>query len=167
MQNNLKLCIGAQVMLLVNLDTDTGLINGSRGIVTDFVKNNETNIKSPVVRFLDGREIPINPYNWEFEEKDFKIIKTQIPLQLAWAITIHKIQGATLNLALIDAGLSIFEYGQSYVALSRVTSIDGLYLNSFSKKKIKAHPKVIDFYKKLENVNLTKVKKNIFDHFSV
>ena len=73
--------------------------------------------------------------NWEFEEKDFKIIKTQIPLQLAWAITIHKIQGATLNLALIDAGFSIFEYGQSYVALSRVTSIDGLYLNSFSKKK--------------------------------
>ena len=86
---------------------------------------------------------------------------------MAWAITIHKIQGATLNLALIDAGFSIFEYGQSYVALSRVTSIDGLYLNSFSKKKIKAHPKVIQFYEKLENFNKTNIKKNIFDHFSV
>lgn len=167
-EKNLQLAIGAQVMLLVNLDTDNGLINGSRGIVIDFRKIDEKDIKKyPVVKFLDGQEQIINPYTWEFDENDFKMTKKQIPLQLAWAITIHKIQGSTLNFAIIDAGSSIFEYGQSYVALSRVTSLEGLYLLSFSKKKIKAHPKVIEFYKKLIDNKEDNIKRNIFDHFKI
>ena len=55
----------------------------------------------------------------------------QIPLILAWAITIHKAQGVTLDVAQIDAGQNIFECGQTYVALSRIKNIDGLYLSSF------------------------------------
>ena len=66
----------------------------------------------------------------------------QYPLILAWALTIHKIQGATLDLAEIDVGNSIFEYGQTYVALSRVKSLKGLYLTSFDYTKIMANPKV-------------------------
>jgi ATP-dependent exoDNAse (exonuclease V) alpha subunit len=61
-------------------------------------------------------------------------------------MTIHKIQGATLGTAEIDIGSSIFEYGQSYVALSRVESLDGLYLSTFHPKKIRANPTVITFY---------------------
>ena len=159
-EKELKLAIGAQVMLLVNLNVEEGLVNGSRGIITRF------DGKFPVVKFLDGNEQIISDYNWEFDEKDFKIIKTQIPLQLAWAVTIHKIQGSTLNYAIVDVGNSIFEYGQSYVALSRVKTLEGLYLVSFTKKKIKAHPKVIEFYQNLESSLDKKQKKNIFDHFT-
>ena len=61
---------------------------------------------------------------------------SQIPLILSWAITIHKAQGATLLHAKIDIGCGIFEAGQTYVALSRVKSLDGLYLTSFDISKI-------------------------------
>lgn len=74
----------------------------------------------------------------------------QFPLCLAWAITIHKIQGTTLERAQIDVGETIFEYGQTYVALSRVKSLDGLYLINFNPSKIRANPKVIEFYQMLE-----------------
>jgi len=75
----------------------------------------------------------------------------QFPLVLAWAITIHKIQGATLDKAMMDIGNSIFEYGQTYVALSRVKRLDGLYLTSLNVDKIRVNPTVVEFYNKLEN----------------
>jgi ATP-dependent DNA helicase PIF1 len=74
---------------------------------------------------------------------------SQIPLILAWALTIHKSQGATMDAAEIDVGSSIFECGQTYVALSRVKSLDGLYLTSFDVKKIRINKKVKDFYEAL------------------
>jgi ATP-dependent DNA helicase PIF1 len=73
----------------------------------------------------------------------------QFPLCLAWAVTIHKIQGSSLSHAQIDIGSSIFEYGQTYVALSRVKTMDGLYLMNFQPNRIKSHPKVIAFYESL------------------
>jgi ATP-dependent exoDNAse (exonuclease V) alpha subunit len=76
----------------------------------------------------------------------------QIPLRLAWAITIHKIQGATLPMADIDIGNTIFECGQSYVALSRVENLEGLYLSGFRPDKIKVHPGVKEFYKKIPQI---------------
>ena len=69
-----------------------------------------------------------------------------IPLILAWALTIHKCQGATLDVAEIDIGSGIFECGQTYVALSRVRSLDGLYLNSFDPTRIKISRKVKNYY---------------------
>jgi ATP-dependent DNA helicase PIF1 len=71
---------------------------------------------------------------------------SQLPLILAWALTIHKSQGATLDIAEIDAGSGIFECGQTYVALSRVKSLEGLYLTSFDASKIKVSRKVQEFY---------------------
>jgi ATP-dependent DNA helicase PIF1 len=71
---------------------------------------------------------------------------SQLPLILAWALTIHKSQGATLDIAEIDAGSGIFECGQTYVALSRVKSLEGLYLTSFDASKIKVNRKVQEFY---------------------
>ena len=73
----------------------------------------------------------------------------QIPLILAWALTIHKIQGATLAMGQMDIGQSIFEYGQTYVALSRIQSLEGLYLSSFEPGRIRANPKVKEFYQML------------------
>ena len=73
------------------------------------------------------------------------------PIQLAYATTIHKSQGVTLNDAIIDIGKNIFEYGQTYVALSRVKSLDGLYLTSFDYNKIMANPKVKQFYNNIKN----------------
>ena len=70
---------------------------------------------------------------------------------LSWAITIHKAQGITLDCAIIDAGDKIFEYGQTYVALSRVKSLEGLFLGSFNYKKIKTNPKVTEYYKSLQS----------------
>jgi ATP-dependent DNA helicase PIF1 len=76
---------------------------------------------------------------------------SQIPLILAWALTIHKAQGSTLELAEVDAGSGIFECGQTYVALSRVKSLEGLYLSSFDARRIRINKKVQDFYEMLEN----------------
>jgi ATP-dependent DNA helicase PIF1 len=73
----------------------------------------------------------------------------QIPLIHAWAITIHKSQGATLDAAQIDIGNNIFECGQTYVALSRIKSLEGLYLIAFNPLKIKIYKKVEKFYKSL------------------
>ena len=68
---------------------------------------------------------------------------------LAWALTIHKSQGATLDFAEIDIGSGIFECGQTYVALSRIVGLDGLYLKSFDYNKIKINKKVAKFYKEI------------------
>jgi hypothetical protein len=71
---------------------------------------------------------------------------SQVPLILAWALTIHKSQGATLDAAEIDVGSGIFECGQTYVALSRVKSLQGLYLTSFDANRIRINKKVKDYY---------------------
>ena len=73
---------------------------------------------------------------------------------MCWALTIHKIQGASLDLAEIDVGASVFEYGQTYVALSRVRSLEGLYLSAFEPEKIQTNPIVIEFYKEIEDIKL-------------
>ena len=104
----------------------------------------------PIVRFLNGKELLIEKNTYEYEQPLYQSRIRQIPLKLAWAITIHKSQGSTLDYAVIDIGKNIFEYGQTYTALSRLKDINSLYITSFDPKKIKAHPKVIDFYKGLE-----------------
>ena len=75
---------------------------------------------------------------------------SQYPLLLAWAMTIHRSQGVSLDYAEIDIGIHIFEYGQAYVALSRVKTLDGLYLTAFQPERIKANPIVVEFYRSLE-----------------
>jgi ATP-dependent DNA helicase PIF1 len=87
----------------------------------------------------------MNYHIWEIDDSCGYGIK-QIPLILAWAITIHKSQGTTLDLAEIDIGTGIFECGQSYVALSRVKNIEGLYLSSFNPNKIKVNKKSQEYY---------------------
>lgn len=140
--DTLELRNGAQVMLITNLSLDTGLVNGSRGIVVGF--NTAGPEPLPIVEFLNGRREIITRNSWAID--DTNINRSQIPLRLAYAVTIHKVQGATLDCALIDIGRTTFEYGQAYVALSRVKSLDALYIYDFNEAAIRAHPKVKEFY---------------------
>jgi len=136
---------GAQVMCTVNIDMQgqTPICNGSLGIVKEF-----DSMRNPVVKFNNGCIRTIEKHIWKSEMIPGIGIK-QIPLTLAWAITIHKSQGATLELAEIDVGANIFEAGQTYVALSRVKELKGLYLKSFDPMKIKVNKKVKQFYEQL------------------
>ena len=147
-EHNLKLKVGAQVMCIVNLMNNQNseneqICNGSQGIITSF---NEDGF--PVVKFLNGFSKVIVPYEWK-SEVNSNISICQIPLILAWAVTIHKSQGASISLAEVDVGNDIFACGQTYVALSRVTHLDGLYIMNFNYKKIKVSKKVKTFYKQL------------------
>jgi len=145
---------GANVMCTVNLNMDKGICNGSIGTVVGFKheigggESDKMGAPVPIVLFSNGYRMTMSKKFWQSE--DFPTVAVgQYPLCLAWAITIHKIQGATLAMAEIDIGGSIFECGQTYVALSRVKSLDGLYLSSFEPKKIKVHQKVKDFYQSI------------------
>ena len=140
----LVLKVGAQVMCVANIDMegDFPIVNGSQGIVTEFHKN------LPMVQFNDGQKRLISEHTWSSEICP-KLGVKQIPLIHAWAITIHKSQGVTLDIAEIDAGNSIFECGQTYVALSRVKALSGLHLTSFNPNKIKINRKVMEFYKSI------------------
>ena len=135
----LKLKVGARVMCVVNL-TDA-ICNGSQGIVTRFQAG------IPVVKFACG-EYVMQPYVWESETLA-GVTVSQVPLMYAWAITIHKAQGATLDEAEIDVGGDVFECGQTYVALSRLRALSGLYLTSLDVTKIRLNKKVVDFYNSL------------------
>jgi ATP-dependent DNA helicase PIF1 len=133
----------SQVMLTINLPEDN-LANGSRGIIIDFSK--DENEPYPIVLFLNGKSKKIKPYQYEIHESGNIFIKKQLPLILSWAITIHKAQGMTLEFVKTDIGNSIFEYGQVYVVLSRVKNINSLSLINIDYSKIKANPKVLQYY---------------------
>lgn len=141
-----KLKVGAQVMCIVNIQLDNGgiLCNGAQGVVVGI-----DILGLPVVKFKNGYQMTMTYHVWPSEQIP-GIGVSQVPLILAWALTIHKSQGSTLDIAEIDAGSGIFECGQTYVALSRVKSLEGLYLSSFDASKVRISKKVQEFYEVLE-----------------
>jgi ATP-dependent DNA helicase PIF1 len=145
-EKEMKLKVGAQVMSIINIQSDRGLnvCNGSQGIITGFCAISG----SPQVKFNNGIEMIMTRNIWQ-SDKIPGIGVSQVPLILAWALTIHKSQGATLDAAEIDVGSGIFECGQTYVALSRVKNLNGLYLTSFDASKIRINRKVKEFYDNL------------------
>ena len=145
-KNLLKLKIGAQVILVKTIGAIDGLMNGSRGIIVKF-----TTDKKPVVKFCDGNERIMHYSSFHFVQSG-KVVaqRSQIPLDLAWGISVHKSQGMTVDRAMVNLK-KVFEYGQAYVALSRVRSLEGLHLaSSLTANQIKVHPAVIDFYRNIE-----------------
>ena len=140
----IALKLGAKVMLLVNTDFNRGLINGSCGDIQSF---NEDTI---TVKFDNGEiaDIPRHRFEYYYHDK-LTAERTQFPLKLAYGITIHKSQGMTLDKLVVDCS-RIFERGQAYVAMSRVKTLDGLYLKNFSKDKVMVDERVADFYSHLE-----------------
>ncbi len=128
---------GAVVMFTKN-NPLAGFANGTLGVVTGF----EHGTGYPIVELRDGRKIPVAPQEWVVEENGKVRAKlTQVPLRLAWAITIHKSQGASMDAALVDLSRA-FEYGQGYVALSRLRTLAGLYLLGWNENALAIHPTV-------------------------
>jgi ATP-dependent DNA helicase PIF1 len=158
-EKEMTLKIGSQVMCIINIKSEQGdvlICNGSQGIIKGFCEITGC----PHVKFNGGIERIMTRNIWE-SDKIPGIGVSQVPLILAWALTIHKSQGATMDAAEIDVGSGIFECGQTYVALSRVKSLDGLYLTSFDAKKIRINKKVKEFYDSLtlyhETINSFKI----------
>jgi len=168
----LELKDGCRVMLLKNLNFSKGLINGACGTVLELKKSKdkerinsdthdgqkeaEQSQKSGdeeyiLVQFDNGVEEIISKQTFEaYRDGEVVVSREQYPLRLAYGITIHKSQGMTLDKLIVDCN-RIFECGQVYVALSRIKSIDGLYLKSFDPKKVWANEEVVNFYQSAKN----------------
>jgi ATP-dependent DNA helicase PIF1 len=154
----LELKKGARVMIIINVLTQTGqdtlkLCNGSQGTVIDFTITDDG--KYPIIQFDNGVLEPVKPHIWVSERIPWVGV-SQLPLLLSWAITIHKSQGITLDKGDVDVGNRVFSDGQTYVALSRIKSLDGLYLKSFDVSKITINADAQKYYKSLELIHSSK-----------
>lgn len=153
-EKKLKLKVGAQVMMLKN-DTNKPRrwVNGTLGVIT--------NLNNEVVKVnIDGVEHTVTPAAWDKIQYDYnpdereltkKVVSSfkQLPLRLAWAITIHKSQGQTYQSVAIDLSDGAFAHGQTYVALSRCVSLEGLYLDSpIRREDVIVDPDIVNFMKK-------------------
>lgn len=171
----LKLKVGAKVVLLHNQERKSGLVNGSQGTIVGFVnaenwpvtikgdhadwrrtqmnRFTEKNPWRPVVKFADGKVAAIAPVPSESlmgTVKDrYLTCRTQMPLLLAWALSIHKSQGMTMEHVEVSRN-DIFESGQLYVALSRATKLEGLTVTGYSREQIAMDEDVVDFYQKIK-----------------
>lgn len=137
---------GANVMFVKNKfkNEDIVYVNGSSGLVVGFDDN-----KYPLVRLNNGQVINVSPDSWTIDDEDQVLARiNQIPLRLAWAITVHKSQGMSLDRAIIDLSQA-FSYGMGYVALSRLTSLKGLYLSGLNDMAYKVSPQILDYNKEL------------------
>lgn len=135
----LELKVGAEVMFVAN-NFNEGFVNGSRGRVIGFNKKT----RYPIVQMESGRKILVEEHTWKMKEDDHVVAEVdQIPLRLAWAITIHKSQGMSLDAALIDLSKA-FTPGMGYVALSRVRSLNGLYLEGINELALVMHGEIYD-----------------------
>ena len=183
----LKLAVGARVMLRRNINCGDGLVNGARGKIVGFKWPGNASDQSkpgelPVevyVRFLDpnigrisrvpvssGEEdvVPIRPISARFYGKEGTLLqRTQIPLILCWAATVHKVQGLSLDAAVIDLGVNVFEPGMAYVALSRVRTLGGLALLNFEPTKVKANKRVHEEMERLTGPQLRTLQSHCID----
>ncbi|MDT0198572.1 MULTISPECIES: AAA family ATPase [unclassified Acinetobacter] len=164
----------AKVMFVKN-NFDMGYINGSLGEVISFEEDDEYGVL-PKVKLTDGTTLVVEPETWSVDNEAGKTIASfqQIPLRLAWAITIHKSQGMTLEAAEIDLSHT-FEKGQGYVALSRLKSLNGLRLKGFNEQALELDSLAIKADRRFqelsdeaeanfENVDLTAQHKAFIRH---
>ncbi len=139
----IRIKIGAQVMLIKNLNVDTGLVNGARGVVMGY---DESFID---IMFKNGVKTKIARAEFKNEETNNTYVCIQFPIILAWASTIHKSQGCTLDCARVDIGDSIFMAGQAYVALSRCKNLESLFIGTMNPQKIYADKIALRFESKM------------------
>ena len=149
----LQLKKGTQVMFIRN-DTDRKYVNGTIGVIQSIFEDHVE------IRLDDGTVVDGKPQDWDIIK--YKIDPTdpsqitdevigtftQLPIKLAWAVTIHKSQGQTFDHIVIDMGSGAFEHGQTYVALSRATSLEGIILTRpLEPKDIMVDPRVVEFHR--------------------
>ena len=137
--DKLHLKVGAAVMFTKN-NPKGGFANGTLGTVEMF--NRATGY--PVIKLRSGVRVAVDPVDWTVEENGkIRARITQFPLRLAWAITVHKSQGMSFDEAVMDLS-DVFEFGQGYVALSRVRRLSGLHLLGWNERALQVHPEVIE-----------------------
>ena len=158
----IELAVGAQVMLLKNMGAGTGLVNGSRGVVTAFVPKDAATPPAtaaarsdaarwpgsliPVVRFANGVTMEVWPTKFTTTVNGSgECSRVQVPLKLAWAITIHKSQGMSLDFVRVSLR-SMFAVGQAYVALSRARTMEGLEILDWEENCARTDPAVVAFH---------------------
>ncbi len=145
-QEELRLKVGAEVMCIKN-NFEEGYVNGTRGKVVGFIDSDGT----PIIELYNGKTIYATPEKWAIEENGKeKAFLSQLPIRLAWAITIHKSQGISLDNAEIDLAHT-FAYGMGYVALSRVRTLSGIRLIGFHPDALRVDPEVLTFDQELRN----------------
>ena len=143
----LTLAEGAQVVFTANISPQ--VVNGTRGVMTGFTAD-----RKPIVKLFNGTEIAV-PI-WQRSKRVDKehempcLVFEQIPLQLAWALTIHKSQGMSLDAAKLDLGKAVFSHGQGYVALSRLRTPEGMILMNFNPEGVTANQDIVKWYKEME-----------------
>jgi ATP-dependent DNA helicase PIF1 len=142
--DSIELCVGAQVVVLANVDQDKGIVNGTRGIITNLTP------KTVTIKKVNGSIHEIKYFQCvSSENSEMKV--SYIPIKLAYALTIHRSQGATLDAIEIDIGDKIFAAGQAYTALSRAKDLKSIKIKDISKESFITRKSVIKFYKKLED----------------
>ena len=161
--DTLTLKIGAKVMFVKNI-TNLDVFNGTIGEIVDFAplpqdqlgSQNPNKTKYPIVKINTGRTVIAEPEEWVIEDNQGEVLASysQVPLCLAWAITIHKSQGMTLDAAEIDLSHT-FETGQGYVALSRLRSLDGLKLLGLNKNSLLLDEWVFRIDQRLQEIAAT------------
>ena len=176
LHGKLKLTVGARVMLTANVDVSDGLVNGARGDVVHIVVDSNEKVTKVLVQFDNpsvgrvaiqsssyrnafGNAVPLGKHEATFlarGRRGSEVIRLQFPLTLAWATTIHKVQGLTLDKIVVDMeGGQRFSRGQAYVAFSRVKALDGLYILNFDSSAIKKNEKVSQEMLRLHSKHLT------------
>lgn len=139
---------GAIVMFVKN-NFNKGYVNGTLGTVIDFDEDDDY----PIVKTKSGQTIIVQPESWEIKEDDIVIAQiSQIPLRLAWAFTVHKSQGMSLDAAEIDLSKT-FELGMGYVALSRVRSLDSIKLTGINDLALQVNSNIVEFDKNLQTIS--------------
>jgi ATP-dependent DNA helicase PIF1 len=138
-----KLRSGCRVLLIKNLDVSNGLVNGSIGTVEELLE------ESVRVKFDNGITEIITRASWELELDNTKVMCNQIPLMLAYSITVHKSQSLSLDSAILDLA-DCFCNHMVYVALSRIRTLDGVFLKSFNNKKITVNKMLLEYVNNIE-----------------
>lgn len=138
-----ELCIGAEVVVTTNINQDKGIINGTRGIITNLYNDKIT------IKKIDGDIFNITFFKSMYYE-DKNIYFNYMPLKLAYALSIHKSQGCTLDAIEIDIGKNIFAAGQAYTAISRARNLNSIKIKDISKDSFIIKDSVLEFYSKID-----------------
>jgi len=151
---SIELCIGAQIVILANIDQDQGIVNGTRGVIIDLKPS------CVIIKRIDNSIVEIR-YHKTVSSEDSNIFVNFMPLKLAYALSIHKAQGMTLDAIEIDIGKKIFAAGQAYTAISRAKNLKSIKIKDISIHSFIINEDVLSFYKDIEKKIKIKEEKYI------